>query len=279
MCELGDGVTQRFTRIKLKLLAVSSIFRSYFLCSMNQQVPTIQSNANASDFTFTREEFESAPTRQLLRNGRAANAIVWRLRKNGITWTVKDFSKRSWFVRTFIGPFLIRRELAALSRLKNINGIAGRAFRIDRSAMAVEFLEGDSLERIAPERITVEYLCQLEDLISQMHSSGLCISISAVLAMCLSALMERRVSSIFRRQCALTTGLRACGAFSKLWMCPVHSNDGNIFTLKPWEKSGLNGLRRSTVFVVFGSFRVISASSARKIRRKSIDLCFLLDFC
>ena len=109
-----------------------------FFASMNQQVPTIQSNANASDFTFTREEFESAPTRQLLRDGRAANAIVWRLRKNGITWTVKDFSKRSWFVRTFIGPFLIRRELAALSRLKNINGIAGRAFRIDRSAMAVD---------------------------------------------------------------------------------------------------------------------------------------------
>lgn len=143
-----------------------------FFASMNQQVPTIQSNANASDFTFTREEFESAPTRQLLRDGRAANAIVWRLRKNGITWTVKDFSKRSWFVRTFIGPFLIRRELAALSRLKNINGIAGRAFRIDRSAMAVEFLEGDSLERIAPERITVEYLRQLEDLISVMHSRG-----------------------------------------------------------------------------------------------------------
>lgn len=143
-----------------------------FFASMNQQVPTIQSNANASDFTFTREEFESAPTRQLLRDGRAANAIVWRLRKNGITWTVKDFSKRSWFVRTFIGPFLIRRELAALSRLKNINGIAGRAFRIDRSAMAMEFLEGDSLERIAPERITVEYLRQLEDLISVMHSRG-----------------------------------------------------------------------------------------------------------
>ena len=143
-----------------------------FFASMNQQVPTIQSNANASDFTFTREEFESAPTRQLLRDGRAANAIVWRLQKNGITWTVKDFSKRSWFVRTFIGPFLIRRELAALSRLKNINGIAGRAFRIDRSAMAVEFLEGDSLERIAPERITVEYLRQLEDLISVMHSRG-----------------------------------------------------------------------------------------------------------
>lgn len=97
---------------------------------------------------------------------------MWRLQKNGITWTVKDFSKRSWFVRTFIGPFLIRRELAALSRLKNINGIAGRAFRIDRSAMAVEFLEGDSLERIAPERITVEYLRQLEDLISVMHSRG-----------------------------------------------------------------------------------------------------------
>ena len=51
--------------------------------------------------------------------------------------------------------------------------------------MAVEFLEGDSLERIAPERITVEYLRQLEDLISVMHSRGLCISISAALAVML----------------------------------------------------------------------------------------------
>ena len=248
-----------------------------FFASMNQQVPTIQSNANASDFTFTREEFESAPTRQLLRDGRAANAIVWRLQKNGITWTVKDFSKRSWFVRTFIGPFLIRRELAALSRLKNINGIAGRAFRIDRSAMAVEFLEGDSLERIAPERITVEYLRQLEDLISVMHSRG-------VVHLDLRGLGNVLVRpdgtpGLIDFQAAMCTNLRACGAFSKLWMCPAHSNDGNIFTLKPWEKSGLNGWRQSTVFVAFGSFRVISASSARKISRKSIDLCFLLDFC
>lgn len=247
-----------------------------FFASMNQQVPTIQSNANASDFTFTREEFESAPTRQLLRDGRAANAIVWRLQKNGITWTVKDFSKRSWFVRTFIGPFLIRRELAALSRLKNINGIAGRAFRIDRSAMAVEFLEGDSLERIAPERITVEYLRQLEDLISVMHSRG-------VVHLDLRGLGNVLVRpdgtpGLIDFQAAMCTNHWPKG-LRRILEAMEHSNDGNIFTLKPWEKSGLNGWRQSTVFVAFGSFRVISASSARKISRKSIDLCFLLDFC
>ena len=141
--------------------------------------------------------------------------------------------------------------------------------------MAVEFLEGDSLERIAPERITVEYLRQLEDLISVMHSRG----VVHLDLRGLGNVLVRPDGTPGLIDFQAATGLRACGAFSKLWMCPAHSNDGNIFTLKPWEKSGLNGWRQSTVFVAFGSFRVISASSARKISRKSIDLCFLLDFC
>ena len=52
MRELEYGDTQRFTWIKLRLLAVSSILGLIFFASMNQQVPTIQSNANASDFTL-----------------------------------------------------------------------------------------------------------------------------------------------------------------------------------------------------------------------------------
>ena len=140
---------------------------------MTQQVPTAHTKSDASDYTFTREEFEAALDRKLLRNGRSANAVVWCVKKNGVTWTVKDFSSRSWAVRTLIGPFLIRRELAALKRLQGIDGIAGKAFRIDKHAIAVEFLEGDAIDGIDPKRVTVDYLEKLEGLIAVMHSRGI----------------------------------------------------------------------------------------------------------
>ena len=55
---------------------------------------------------FTRAEFERAP-KTLLRDGRIANAKVYRLTLAGKDWTVKDFSERPWYIRETIGHALI----------------------------------------------------------------------------------------------------------------------------------------------------------------------------
>ena len=57
-----------------------------------------------------RQAFTSAP-RQLLRDGRWANAQVYRAEFAGRSWVVKDFSRRSFWVRNTIGRLLLRREL------------------------------------------------------------------------------------------------------------------------------------------------------------------------
>lgn len=119
---------------------------------------------------FTRAEFEASGA-QLLRDGRTANAVVSRASLAGREWTVKDFSSRPWWVRRFIAPFLLGRELAALSRLKGIDGIAQHAFRIDRYAMAVEFMPGRAVNK-AKDRITPAYLEALERLVGEMHARG-----------------------------------------------------------------------------------------------------------
>ncbi|MBM6702905.1 hypothetical protein H6A60_00045 [Sutterella massiliensis] len=120
---------------------------------------------------FTREDMKSAP-QKLLRDGRTANAVVTKIEAAGRTWTVKDFSSRPWFVRWFIAPVLLSRELAFLNRLEGVDGIADSAFRIDRYAIAVQFMPGESIGKRVKERVTPDFLEKLEALVDAMHARG-----------------------------------------------------------------------------------------------------------
>ena len=108
---------------------------------------------------------------KLLRDGRVANAVVTRVEVGGRFWTVKDFSSRPWWVRTFIAPFLLKRELAILDRLRGVEGVSQESFRIDRTAMAVLFMEGANIGR-EPARVTPLYLESCEKLLRTMPARG-----------------------------------------------------------------------------------------------------------
>ncbi len=120
---------------------------------------------------FTRSDLARADVK-VLRDGHFANAIVSRVALDGRVWTVKDFAARSWFVRMFLAPFLLGRELSILARLKGVDGIAGDSFRIDRSAIAVEYQEGRSMGDAPESEITVEFLAAFEKLLEEMHRRG-----------------------------------------------------------------------------------------------------------
>ncbi len=125
--------------------------------------------STTSMIRFTRLDFNNAP-KTLLRNGRLANARVWRVELNGKTWTVKDFSDRPWYIRNTIGRFLLRREVYFLNRLEGVEGISQNAFRMDAFAMAVEFTEGTGLAQVPETQITPEFLCQFEALLKRIHA-------------------------------------------------------------------------------------------------------------
>ena len=120
---------------------------------------------------FTREDLNRAPSK-LLRDGRIANARVYRVSSGGKDWTVKDFSSRPWYIRNTIGRFLLRREVHFLNRLEGIDGVAGGAFRIDAFAMAVEYTPGTGLAQMDVSVQTPEFLNRLEALLDKIHSRG-----------------------------------------------------------------------------------------------------------
>jgi hypothetical protein len=112
-------------------------------------------------------------SRELLRDGRFANARVERIGLDGSDWIFKDFSSRAFLVRQTIGRFLLGREVRALRRLQGIGGIPDRAFRVDAFAMAARFVPGRSLAGIDSAAIGTPYLLALEALLQQVHARGL----------------------------------------------------------------------------------------------------------
>ena len=124
---------------------------------------------------FSRADFE-AGEKKLLREGHAANASVYLFRRGGRLWTVKDFSRKSLAVRLLLAPFLFWRELKAVRRLSGIEGVPSDGFRIDRDAIAVTFVPGESLAKVmvgAPRRVTVGLLESMEALMERVHQAGL----------------------------------------------------------------------------------------------------------
>lgn len=120
---------------------------------------------------FTRAQMYEAPTR-LLRDGRAANACVSCVSYAGKEWTVKDFSSRNFWVRTFLAPFLLRHELKILRQLHGIDGVAHECFAIDSEAIAIRFLPGRPLSCLKAGEVTTEYLEQMEALLTAIHARG-----------------------------------------------------------------------------------------------------------
>lgn len=113
--------------------------------------------------------------RELLRDGRFANARVERVRIDGVDWIVKDFASRGFVVRHGFGRFLLAREVRALQRLDGLPGVPAQAFRIDAHALAARYVPGRTLGRVEldGEGLSVEFLGALEALLQQVHARGL----------------------------------------------------------------------------------------------------------
>lgn len=109
----------------------------------------------------------------MLRDGRWANAQVYRVECDGRAWVVKDFAGRSFWVRNTVGRLLLTRELRALERLAGIDGIPQNAFRIDAGAIAAEYIPGVTLGNAPPETLHADFFVDLERLLEAVHRRGI----------------------------------------------------------------------------------------------------------
>ena len=79
---------------------------------------------------------------------------------------VKDYARRGPLVRALIAPLLVRHELAMLERVAGLPGVPAPLGRIDRLALAMEYLDGSALRgRAHRETLPPEFFAALEQLL------------------------------------------------------------------------------------------------------------------
>jgi pimeloyl-ACP methyl ester carboxylesterase len=111
---------------------------------------------------------------RVLNQGGPANADVLYVERPGAPpLIVKDWGRRSRFVRRWLAPRLIAHELAALERLEGLAGVPRPAGRVGRHALAMEYLEGVPLQRHRSLQLPPAFFDALEGIIEGIAARGL----------------------------------------------------------------------------------------------------------
>lgn len=124
------------------------------------------------DKTFTRQDLACSQY-EVLSRGRLANADLFRIKKDGVYWVVKDFSQCLLPVRKILGPLMVRRECRSLVRLQGIKGIPESPFMLDRYALCYRFIPGRTLRFVEAWSLTSDFFHALEHLVLRMHEHNI----------------------------------------------------------------------------------------------------------
>jgi hypothetical protein len=85
---------------------------------------------------------------------------------------VKDFSTRSWPVRWLLGPWQLDREARAYRLLEGVRGAPRFLGRVDRQAIAVEYVSGRDLAAVRPGELAESFFDRLDLLLQAIHAAG-----------------------------------------------------------------------------------------------------------
>ncbi len=110
----------------------------------------------------------------MLNVGGLANPDVLLVRRDGAPPViVKDWSRRGALVRLLLAPLLVSHELAMLERAAGLPGLPLPSQRIDRLALALEFVEGRPLRRRTHGRaLPAPFFTALEGILEGLRLRG-----------------------------------------------------------------------------------------------------------
>lgn len=110
--------------------------------------------------------------RQVLSRGGWANPDVYLVGSEAGLVVLKDFSGRRWFVRRWLGPWLLAREQRAYRRLTGVAAVPRCLGRLDAMAIVLEYRPGTMLSRSLAPHLPGGFVDQLEAAIEEMHRRG-----------------------------------------------------------------------------------------------------------
>jgi predicted Ser/Thr protein kinase len=124
------------------------------------------------DSPLTRERIASLPRRRLHGGRNFTKAVVDLVEMDGRAIILKDIATRPWPVRHVLGPWQLDREGRAYQALAGVRGIPLLVARVDRQAIAIEYVPGRSLATCRPGDLNAEFFDRLDRLLDAIHARG-----------------------------------------------------------------------------------------------------------
>lgn len=118
-----------------------------------------------------RSELEKVTTR-MIHVGRGFQSSVRLIEIDGERAAVKDYINAPRAFRTFVAPWLLNREERALRVLEDVEGVPGVFARIDRCALAMEYVEGTPMDHYSLGELAPEVFVAAQKTIDAVHARG-----------------------------------------------------------------------------------------------------------
>jgi hypothetical protein len=128
--------------------------------------------SEAGAVPLTRERISLLPRRRLHEGRNLTKAVVDLIEVDARAVVLKDVSARPWPVRRILGPWQLDREDRAYRALSGVPGTAAFLARVDRQAIALEYLPGRSLAAFRPGELPKEFFDRLNRLLDAIHARG-----------------------------------------------------------------------------------------------------------
>jgi hypothetical protein len=120
---------------------------------------------------LTRSEL-SRQTSELLRAGRYWQPDLFLVHWQGRRYVVKDYRARPPLYRWSVGVLATCRESRNYRRMAGLPGIPAFGGRIDRYALAVEFIDGRNADRFKKGELSAAFFSELRTVIQGVHDRG-----------------------------------------------------------------------------------------------------------
>jgi predicted Ser/Thr protein kinase len=109
---------------------------------------------------------------KVLIKGRFTKADIFITRFEGRLYVVKDYSKKGFWERNFVGRMVIGREAGAYEALSGVEGLPPRFKRLSPHSFAVEYLDGKDLGCFQRGEIGPDVIHQFERIVDKLHKRG-----------------------------------------------------------------------------------------------------------
>jgi hypothetical protein len=120
---------------------------------------------------FAREALVECTVRVLSRGGWGNPDVLLVRSAEGLA-VVKDFAVRSGWVRAWIAPWLVRREMRAYRVLAGHPAVPHLLGRVDRLAFALEYRPGEIMAASLADELPAGFVPELYQAVRLMHERG-----------------------------------------------------------------------------------------------------------